>query len=325
MKSSLFRKVAGAALAAGTMFALTACGNAAGAVDEYTADAPVVAETEGAEGDWTWNRDRDYFVIGYLPNNEDHPHFATAQDGLNDAMTELLGGMEVREMRVSDPTAMIEAIRLGHIDMGLVGARPTVDAYDRAGALPIVTMIRPGASLRSYTFVRADSDIYTLADLEGRTMAFVDAVSTTSTMLPTLAIIDALPELNLDVETLHSPGQFFDGISHVDSHPNVVRAVIMGDADAGGVASPQIATVLEEQGLPADYLRVIHASDEQIGATMIVSADLDPALTAAIQSMLIDFDDSYFFVGMWDAEDGRFFEISIDDFAEVKAIVALLD
>ena len=314
MRTSLFRKVAGAVLAAGTMFALTACGGAASAVDE--------TRVVSAEGDWQWTRDRDYFVVGYLPNNEDSPHFATAQEGLAEAMSELLGGMEVRELHVSDPTAMIEAIRLGHIDMGILGATAVVDAYDRAGALPVATMIREAGNIRSYTFVRADSDIYTLADLEGRTFAFVDPVSTTSTLLPSLAIIEALPELNLDFETLQAPGQFFDGVVMTGSHPNVVTAVIMGDAEAGGVASPQIASILNQEGLPSDYLRVIHASAEQIGASMVVSADLDPALAAAIQDMLIDFDNEDYFVGMWDAPDGRFFHIGIEDFAEVFALVA---
>ncbi|MCL1799871.1 MAG: phosphate/phosphite/phosphonate ABC transporter substrate-binding protein [Promicromonosporaceae bacterium] len=313
-------RVTGAVVAAGAAFALAACGTGAGAADAPVVDTPATEAT--ASGDWEWTRDRDYFVVGYLPNNEDSPHFATAQEGLSDAMSELLGGMEVRELHVSDPTAMIEAIRLGHIDMGILGATAVVDAYERAGAEPVVTMIREAGNIRSYTFVRADSDIQTLEDLEGTTFAFVDPVSTTSTLLPSLAIIEAMPERGLDFEVLQAPGQFFDGVLMTGSHPNVVQAVIMGDADAGGVASPQIATVLEAEGLPADYLRVIHASAEQIGASMVLSADLDPALVAAVQAMLLDFDNVDYFVGMWDAPDARFFPISIEDFAEVFALVA---
>lgn len=319
MKNTVLRKVGVAVVAASALF-LAACSGDAGAADAPTTPAGEAAVI--ADGDWAWTRDRDYFVVGYLPNNDDSPHFATAQEGLATELTELLGGMEVREMHVSDPTAMIEAIRLGHIDMGILGATAVVDAYDRAGATPVATMIRSTGNIRSYTFVRADSDIYTLADLEGRTMAFVDPVSTTSTALPSLAIIEALPELGLDFDALLAPGQFFDNIVMTGSHPNVVRAVIMGDAEAGGVASPQVASILEEEGLPADYLRVIHASSEQIGASMVVSGDLDPALAASIQQMLLDFDNEDYFVGMWDAPDGRFFEISIDDFAEVAALVA---
>ena len=319
MKNSGFRRIAGAAIAAGAALTLAACAGGAGAADApLLDDAPVVVDGAGFE----WTRDRDYFVIGYLPNNDDSPHFATAQAGLSDAMSELLGGKDVIELHVSDPTAMIEAIRLGHIDMGILGATAVVDAYERAGAEPVATMIREAGNIRSYTFVRGDSDIHTLADLEGATFAFVDPVSTTSTLLPSLAIIEALPELGLDFETLQAPGQFFDGVLMTGSHPNVVQAVIMGDADAGGVASPQIASVLAEQGLPADYLRVIHASAEQIGASMVVSADLDPALASLIGEMLVDFDNEDYFIGMWDAPDGRFFPISIADFAEVFALVA---
>jgi len=333
LKTSAFRRIAGAVVAATATFTLAACGGTAGAVDEAPVETtPVVDEAvteestpaddvEAADGDWTWNRDRDYFVIGYLPNNDDSPHFATAQEGLANEMSELLGGMEVRELNVSDPTAMVEAIRLGHIDMGILGATAVVDAYDRAGALPVATMIRPEGNIRSFTFVRADSDIYTLADLEGKTMAFVDPVSTTGTLLPSMAIIDALPELNLDFETLQAPGQFFSNVIMTGGHPASVQAVIMGDADAGGAASPQIATQLEAAGLPADYLRVIHQSDEQIGASMVVSADLDPALRAAIQDLLLNFDNEDYFIGMWDDPTGRFFSITIDDFAEVKALV----
>jgi phosphonate transport system substrate-binding protein len=323
LKTSLIRRIAGATIAAATAFALAACSGTAGAgVAPAAPTAPADSVAGESDAAWEWTRNRDYFVIGYLPNNDDSPHFATAQEGMSEALSELLGGMEVRELNVSDPTAMVEAIRLGHIDMGILGATAVVDAYDRSGALPIATMIRAAGNIRSYTFVRADSDIHTLEDLQGKTMAFVDPVSTTSTLLPSLAIIEAMPERGLDFDTLQAPGQFFGGVLMTGSHPNVVQAVLMGDADAGGVASPQIATVLEAEGLPADYLRVIHQSNEQIGASMVVSSDLDPALAAAIQEMLINFDNVDYFIGMWDAPDARFFHISIEDFAEVAALVA---
>jgi len=318
LKISAVRRLVGAVVAATAALSLAACGTPAGAADT----APVTETAIVADGDWEWTRDRDYFVIGYLPNNDDSPHFATAQEGLATAMSDLLGGMEVRELHVSDPTAMVEAMRLGHIDMGILGAAATVDAYERAGAAPVATMIRETGNIRSYTFVRADSDIYTLEDLQGRTMAFVDPTSTTGTLLPSLAIMEAMPELGLDFDTIQAPGQFFDQVIMSGGHPNSVRAVIMGDADAGGAASPQIASQLEEAGLPLDYLRIIHASNEQIGASMVVSGDLDPALTAEIQDLLVNFDNEDYFVGMWNAPDGRFFEITIDAFEEIFALNA---
>jgi phosphonate transport system substrate-binding protein len=307
VKLSRLSRVAGAAVAATLAVTLAGCAGA-------TTPAATASETYGFEG---------VFTIGYLPQDET-PHFAAARVGLSEELAEEFG-FEVEEVHVSDMTGMVEALRLGHIDMAIVGAMGAVHAYDRAGALPIVTLMQPEGPLHSDIVVRADSGIYTIEDLEGRSMAFVDTISTTGTLLPSIGVMETFPERDFTFESLQVNGEFFSSVMFAGSHPGVVTAVIMGDADAGGIAHRQAAVELEREGLPEDYLRVIHRSEPVMGATMVINSGLDDDFIAEIQDFLLDFDNEDYFYGMWGNRGGRFVETSMEDFGDLQVIDAMLD
>ncbi|GAB2459422.1 phosphate/phosphite/phosphonate ABC transporter substrate-binding protein [Xylanimonas ulmi] len=262
--------------------------------------------------------------IGYLPQDET-PHFAAARQGL---ATDLAAatGLEVSEYHVADMSALVEAMRHGHVDMAIVGAMGVVQAYQVADSFPLVAMQQEEGPLHSDIIVRADSGIHTIADLmalDAPSIAFVDHISTTGTLLPAIGIMEAFPERDLDFDDiLH--GDVFSTVVFAGGHPNVAQAVIQGDAVAGGIAHRQTAVELERLGLSEDYLRVIHRSEPVMGATMVASSSLDADLIEVLRDFLVGFDNEDYFYGMWGNRSARFFDTEIGEFADLFVIDEML-
>jgi phosphonate transport system substrate-binding protein len=89
---------------------------------------------------------------------------------------------------------------------------------------PLVTALRGGAAeYCSVLFVRADSDVYTLGDLRGSTVAWVDRCSAAGYLLPRMHLVAE----GLRLESLFARENF------LGTHDAVVRAVFDGSADVG--------------------------------------------------------------------------------------------
>ena len=90
-------------------------------------------------------------------------------------------GIPVEIQVTSDYTAAIEAMRAGHIDMAWFGPFSYIIAHNVAGAEAIVNGVKESTGSSTYKSVivaSKDSGIKTLADLKGKSFAFVDPAST---------------------------------------------------------------------------------------------------------------------------------------------------
>ncbi len=312
------RRAAGAAVAATAAIALFAgCAGDAGAAGDA---APAADETATDARPWEGQTLR----IGYLPQDET-PHFSAAREGLASELAEATG-MEVSEYHVADMSALVEAMRHGHVDMAIMGAMGVIQAYNTADAFPLVAMQQEEGPLHSDIIVRADSGIYSIEDLmalDAPSIAFVDHISTTGTLLPAIGIMETFPERGLDFDAiLH--GDVFSTVVFAGGHPNVAQAVIQGDAIAGGIAHRQTAVELERLDLPEDYLRVIHRSEPVMGATMVASNNLDAELIEILRDFLVNFENEDYFYGMWGNRTARFFDTNISEYADLFVIDEML-
>jgi len=321
VKITNLRRAAGAAVAATAAIALFA--GCAGDADAGApaADAPA---TEADAGDDARPWEGGTLRVGYLPQDET-PHFATAREGLAEELAEATG-MEIEEHHVADMSALVEAMRHGHVDIAIMGAMGVIQAYNTADAFPLVAMQQEEGPLHSDIIVRADSGIYSIEDLlalDAPSIAFVDHISTTGALLPAIGIMEAFPENEWTLDdVLH--GDVFSTVVFAGGHPNVAQAVIQGDAVAGGIAHRQTAVELERLGLEEDYLRVIHRSEPVMGATMVASNNLDDDLIDLLREFLVNFDNEDYFYGMWGNRTARFFETDISEYADLFVIDEML-
>ena len=179
------------------------------------------------------------FVIAYAPN-ESTEQSADARNGLAKDLGEALG-MEVEEIQASDYNAIIEALRTGKADMAYMGPLAIALGVERAGVEPIVMKAEDGDKNKAVyhsVFITnsKNSDINSIQDIKGKTMAFVDPDSTSGNLVPTAEIMKAFPDDNLNSDLLHTNGEFFEAVSFSGKHQAGLQAVIKGEVDVAPIS-----------------------------------------------------------------------------------------
>jgi phosphonate transport system substrate-binding protein len=155
---------------------------------------------------------------------------------------------------------------------------------DDTRLLPLVTSLRAGASeYCSVLFVRAQSNVYTLSDLRGSTVAWVDRCSAAGYLLPRLHLVAE----GLRLEKLFSAERFFG------SHDAVVRAVFDGSADVGATfgGPPGSADADLRSGFhdvdPSQPVRVIFRSGPVPSDAVVCDANLPVDVRVRVTAALI--------------------------------------
>ena len=101
-------------------------------------------------------------------------------------------GVEVEHFAATDYAAVVEALRNESADVGFMGPLQYLMAHQEAGAYPILGEIYNGSpTYVSRIFVRKDSGIRALQDLRGKTIAFVDPISSSGYLYPLEIFIEA--------------------------------------------------------------------------------------------------------------------------------------
>ncbi|MFN7903544.1 MAG: phosphate/phosphite/phosphonate ABC transporter substrate-binding protein [Pseudobdellovibrionaceae bacterium] len=116
--------------------------------------------------------------------------------------------------------AVVESFGTKRADIAALNTFGYVLAHEKYGAEARITVIRHGSSTYQSQFIaRADSGINKIEDLAGKTVAFVDAASTSGYLLPMKTLKDKKIELK---ET-----------TFAFKHDNVVSMVYQKQVDAG--------------------------------------------------------------------------------------------
>jgi phosphonate transport system substrate-binding protein len=181
--------------------------------------------------------------------------------------------------------ALEAALSAGHAQLAWVPPILLADGDDTR-LEPLVTSLRGGtAEYCSVLFVRADSDVYTLADLRGSKVAWVDRCSAAGYLLPRMHLI--AEGLRLDSLFAH---EFFLG-----SHDAVVRAVFDGSVDVaatfGGPPSSAGRDADERSGFnqiePRKPVRVIFRSAPVPSDAVVCDASLPNDLRIRVTTALL--------------------------------------
>ena len=141
-------------------------------------------------------------------------------------------GIPVEGYVTQDHAAAVEALRNGEADISFMGALPYILAHNQVGAEVILSEVYRGSPVyTSRIFVRADSGIKTLADLEGKSIAFADPISESGYLYP----LDSFVQAGL-LERGADPQTFFSTIYFAGGYQQSVQAVLNGYVDAAGAS-----------------------------------------------------------------------------------------
>ena len=162
-------------------------------------------------------------------------------------------GLDFDYVLYSNYERQVEALVAGHVDVAWNSPLAWVRAA-RMGEVRAVAMRDSDCDLTSVVVVRADSDIQTPADLNGRTVAVGAIDSPQATLIP-LAHLRSLGVVDIDVQH-HDIGVGKHG-DHVGGERDAARALVAGTADAACMIDGNHLLFGVEGTLPAGSTRIV--------------------------------------------------------------------
>lgn len=189
-------------------------------------------------------------------------------------------GRKVRAFVATDYAGVVEALRNETADMGFMGPLQYLIAREQAGAVPILGEVYNGqATYVSRIFVRKDSGIRKLEDLRGKTIAFVDPLSSSGYLYPLETFRQAGLIANRDTAE-----RFFNKIYFAGGDEQALRAVLNKFVDAAGIGQYSFNMLRPDE---RDQIAFIGESPKIPSHCVVARKGLDGATISAIQDALL--------------------------------------
>jgi phosphonate transport system substrate-binding protein len=189
--------------------------------------------------------------VGFIPA-EDARAVVRQSQSVIDQVSKTLG-MKTEIFVGSDYNATIEALRANKVDVALMGAFGYVLATTQAPVEAFavtVTAASMSPSYHSIIIAKTESPLDSLQSLKGHTFAFVDPSSTSGSLMPSAAMIDAhiVPEKDLK-QVIYSGG-----------HDASIIAVAQGKVEAAAVADRIFKGACDKKLVDCATIKVIWTS-----------------------------------------------------------------
>lgn len=197
-------------------------------------------------------------------------------------------GLTVELQVGTNYAAVVEALRFGKIDGAYLGPFTYVVANAQTGAQAIITQsIKGKPYYYSYLIVPRDSPIHEikdaqgLASLKGKKFAFGDPGSTSSSLIPRLALKNAGIDPEKDIQANFTGG-----------HDKVLLAVANGQAEIGAIDSAIFENTLAKN-FPKEFekVRVVWKSVELYQYPWAVRKDLPADVVGRLRQAFLKITD----------------------------------
>lgn len=216
--------------------------------------------------------DPDVLIFAYTPV-EDPAQFRGVWAPFLEHLEGLVG-REVRFFPVQSNAAQIEAMRAGRLHVAGFNTGSVPLAVNCAGFRPLAMMARADGTFgyEMELLTHRDSDIQSVDDIRGRSLAFTSPTSNSGFKAPSV-LLEA--EFGLVAE------EDFD-VVFSGRHDNSILGVLQRDYEAAAVANQVIDQVLARGVGSREELRVLYTSVSFPTTAYGVSNRLDPELADAV-------------------------------------------
>ncbi|HET7720882.1 MAG TPA: PhnD/SsuA/transferrin family substrate-binding protein [Acidimicrobiales bacterium] len=192
-------------------------------------------------------------------------------------------GLDFDYVLFSNYERQVEALVAGHVDVAWNSPLAWVRAA-RMGEVRAVAMRDSDCDLTSVVVVRADSDIHSPADLNGRTVAVGAIDSPQATLIP-LTYLRSLGVVDIAVQH-HDIGVGKHG-DHVGGERDAARALVAGTADAACMIDGNHLLFGVEGTLPAGSTRIVAQTPAYDHCNFTVGAGAPAALVDQFVELLL--------------------------------------
>jgi len=191
-------------------------------------------------------------------------------------------GKQVKWYGPESYAAQVEAMRSGRLHISGFAAGATVYGVNLGGFHPVAMMGNKDGTFRGYQLwliTHKDSDIRTVEDLKGRTVAHVTPSSNSGNQAPRALFKDMGVVPDVDYKVIYS-----------GKHDNSIMGVVNKDYDAAPVASTVMQRMVERGMFDESEVRIIWKSDQFPGTSYGFIYNLDPTLQKQVEEAFLTFD-----------------------------------
>jgi phosphonate transport system substrate-binding protein len=185
----------------------------------------------------------------------------------------------VKSVTLTSYAAVAQALTAKTADLAWVGPLDYLIGHEQNGAYPITCSVRNGArGYKAFIIVKSDSGINTVADLKGKSFAFGDPTSTSSSLVPRGAMMAAGINPDKDIKSVN-----------ISNQSAVATAVYEGKVDGGAIYDDarKNTEVISQYPDILTKTKIIYTSDLIPCDPQIVRKDLSPTLVGQIRDALL--------------------------------------
>lgn len=187
----------------------------------------------------------DVLKVALLPD-EDAATIISANEGFKAYLEETLG-KKIELVVTTDYSSMIEAMRNERIDLGYFGPLSYVLARSKGDISAFAAKTKNGSpTYQAVVIANVEAGIDDIKAIEGHDMVYGDPASTSSHMIPKSMLIE---------EGLMGGKNYNEHF--LGAHDAVAVAVQNGRAQAGGLSRPIFESLLEQEIIDADKVKVL--------------------------------------------------------------------
>jgi len=246
--------------------------------DDAAAEATAPAEEEAAadEGAALGTADNP-LIMSFVPSG-DTQEIISGGDEI-EKMLEEKTGLVIESNVATSFAAVVEAMGAGNAHIGWLNTFAYLLANEKFGVEPVVVTVRFGSNAyKGQIVTQADSGITELADLAGKTMCWVDPLSTSGYIIPRVELQAA--GINPDTD--------FEKTIEAGSHNNVIIAVYNGECDAGATYADARSSVEKDLADVKEKVVVISTSPDIPNDNVSVIAGMPDEMKTQIQEALVE-------------------------------------